>query len=299
MADILLIPGPEGPLAGAAMVPAGARDLVVILPGSGPVDRDGNAAFLGLRSDCYRLLAEALAAAGVASLRVDKRGLYGSAAAVADANDVTLADYAQDALAWMARAASMAPRIWLAGHSEGGIVALAAARAAPDALAGVILLATPGRPVADLLFDQIRAMPGGMLLVPGLERVIEGLRAGQGYDPEMVPPPLRGIFAPGLQRYLADLLPRDPAAMARDWSGPALILQGDADLQVSLRDAELLARAMPQAERADLHGATHMLKEDLPGQPLAGYADPALPLHPGVMAALLPFLEKAAGGMLE
>src|SRR5204862_505648 len=54
--------------------PGAKVPLVVFVAGSGPTDRDGNSA-LGLKSDVYRLMADALARKGVASLRYDKRGI--------------------------------------------------------------------------------------------------------------------------------------------------------------------------------------------------------------------------------
>ena len=121
------IPGPIGPLEGAVIPVPGGRDVVVIVPGSGPTDRDGNGPVFGLASDSYRLLAEGLAARGVASIRIDKRGMFGSRGAVTDGNRVTLNDYADDLCRWGDEAATLAPRVWLAGHSEGGVVALIAA----------------------------------------------------------------------------------------------------------------------------------------------------------------------------
>ena len=47
---------------------------------------------------------------------------------------------------------------------------------------------------------------------------------------------------------------------------------------------------MPQAHRLDLPKATHMLKSDVPGQPLASYTDPSLPLHPGLIDGIVTFL---------
>src|SRR5690606_40052515 len=45
----------------------------------------------------------------------------------------------------------------LLGHSEGGLIALEAAARRPD-LAGLVLLATPGRPAADVLRGQLEAL---------------------------------------------------------------------------------------------------------------------------------------------
>jgi hypothetical protein len=64
-------------LRGELWLPKGATGkvpVVLVIAGSGPTDRDGNSS-LGLRSDAYRMLAEALAARGIASLRYDKRGV--------------------------------------------------------------------------------------------------------------------------------------------------------------------------------------------------------------------------------
>ena len=91
---------------------------------------------------------------------------------------------------------------------------------------------------------------------------------------------------------MTDLFGHDPVLIAQGWRGPALILQGDRDVQIKPLDAELLAKAMPQAERIDLPGATHMLKADQPGQPFATYTDPALPLHPEALPAIAGFLAK-------
>lgn len=171
--------GPQGPLQGAYRTPEGTEEtapVVVIVPGSGPVDRDGNIAPV-VAAGPYRLLAEALTERGIASLRIDKRGLHGSAAAVADPNAVTVADYAGDVLGWLeaiGQRGSGQERercMVLLGHSEGGIVALAAAARMPG-LCGVVLLATPGRPfLIDLMALDPAAMAAAvavpMLIVQG------------------------------------------------------------------------------------------------------------------------------------
>ena len=125
--------GPQAPLAGTLVRPEGAaKAVVLILPGSGPTDREGNNP-VGIKARPYSLLADGLAARGIATVRIDKRGMFGSAAAVADMNATTIADYVTDTRNWVAatRKATSARCVWLLGHSEGGLVALAAARS-PD-----------------------------------------------------------------------------------------------------------------------------------------------------------------------
>ncbi|WP_225026219.1 alpha/beta hydrolase [Xinfangfangia pollutisoli] len=282
------IPGPLGPLAAQAIAVQDARHVVVLIPGSGPTDRDGNGPLV--RSDTYRLLAEGLAEAGIASVRIDKRGLFSSAGAIADPNAVTLADYAADARAWVVEAQGLAPCVWLMGHSEGGLVALLAAGDPPPGLCGVILLATPGRKVGQLMVEQVAANPAMFFLMGEMRAIVADLEAGTPRPAQTIPLPLRPLFPPELQPYLIDVFAHDPAQLAAGWSGPALIVQGGRDIQVTPADADILARAMPQARRQDLPLATHMLKDDLPGQPFATYANPALPLDPALIPAISAFL---------
>ncbi|MCX7320910.1 MAG: alpha/beta fold hydrolase [Hyphomicrobiales bacterium] len=64
------------------------------------------------------------------SIRIDKRGMFGSAGAVKDANAVSISDYVDDIRAWVnvARQETDVQCVWILGHSEGGLVALAAAQ---------------------------------------------------------------------------------------------------------------------------------------------------------------------------
>lgn len=290
-AETVRIDGPQGPLAAELSAAKDARHIVVIVPGSGPIDRDGNSGGVGIRSDAYKLLAVALAKNGISSLRIDKRGLFGSATAISDPNDVTIAAYADDVRNWVRMASRHADCVWIAGHSEGGLVALVAAQKAPEALCGLVLLAAPGRPVGRLLIEQSWANPANGPLMPEIESIVADLEVGRTRNLAAISPVLRTLFSAGLQRYMTDLFAYDPVTIAGRWKGAALILQGDADIQVKLQDARLLAAAMPQARRVDLKGATHMLKDDTPGQPFRSYRDPGQPLHRDLVPAILDLLK--------
>lgn len=291
-AEALRIDGPTGPLEGEALAVPGARHALVIVPGSGLVDRDGNSGDGRLATDAYKLLAEGLAEAGIASIRIDKRGFFGSAGAAADPNAATVAGYAEDARAWVGRAAALAPCVWIAGHSEGGLVALVAAQTPPKTLCGLILLAAPGRPVGRILEEQLAANPYNTALIPEIRAIIADLEAGRTRDPGTIAAPLRPLFGAGPQRFMIDLFAWDPAAPAAEAALPMLVVQGDADLQISAADAALLTGAAPGAESAPLAGMTHMLKPDRPGAPWASYADPAIPLHSGLVPAIRGFLDR-------
>jgi pimeloyl-ACP methyl ester carboxylesterase len=289
LAEPVFIPGPEGPLEGEVISVEGALHAVVIVPGSGPTDRDGNSS-QGLATNTYRLLAEGLAENGIASLRIDKRGLYGSVRAIADPNDVTLAAYAEDVRNWIVFASALAPCVWIAGHSEGGLVGLVAAQDASERLCGLFLLATPGRPVGQLLIEQLDTNPDNARLMPEIRAIVTDLEAGRSLNAESISSDLQPLFHTGIQRFLIDLFSYDPAVLASAWRGHALIVQGDDDLQVGSIDADLLEHAMPQAQRLDLSGATHVLKVSVEGDPFATYTDPTLPLHVDLLPGIVRFL---------
>ncbi|WP_066548095.1 MULTISPECIES: alpha/beta hydrolase [unclassified Sphingomonas] len=290
--------GPRGPLAGTLILPAPDRPVVLILPGSGPTDRDGNSP-LGIRASSYRLLAEALARRGIGSVRADKRGLFGSKDAVADPNAVTVADYARDAGGWIdtIRKRTGRPCVWLAGHSEGGLIALVTAQGRSD-ICGVVLIAAPGRKLGDVLREQLRANPANAPLLPAAMAAIDTLEAGGSVDAATLPPPLLALFNPAVQPFLRDLMAQSPTALAAALKVPLLVIAAERDIQVPPTDGEALAGAKPGAVLVRVADANHVLKRvtsDDRAANLATYADPSLPVVPEIVDAIVAFVGKDLG----
>lgn len=294
----LTTPGPEGLLKGTLLRPAGMSaktPVALIIPGSGPTDRDGNNP-LGIRAASYRLLADALAAADIATLRIDKRGMFGSRAAIANPNAVRMADYVADTRAWIGRLRQEtgAPCIWLIGHSEGGRVALETAQDGID-ICGVVLIATAGRTFDVVVIEQLTASGAPPAYLALSEDMFATLKGGGRIAEADVPGPLRPIFHPVLQPFIADLLAKDPAMLAARVAPNMLIVQGDKDVQVGIADAQALKSAQPLAALATLPGVNHVLKDvasDDRAANVATYADPALPLSPAVGDVIAGFINQ-------
>jgi uncharacterized protein len=287
-------PGPLGPLKGTMLAPAGGNTpMVLIIPGSGPTDRDGNNP-LGVKASSYRLLAEGLAAHDIGTVRIDKRGMFGSSAAVADGNAVTIDDYAADVQSWIAviRKQTGVPCVWVLGHSEGGLVALAAAQKVTD-ICGVVLVATAGRPLGQVMRAQLKSNPANAPILDQAMAALDALEAGKHVDVANMHPALRQLFAPQVQDFLINELACDPAKLIAAVSKPMLIMQGKRDMQVSVADAERLKQAAPKAELVVLPDANHVLKAvatDDRRANMAAYMDPTLPLAPGVVEAIANFI---------
>jgi len=291
------IPGGQAPLKATMVNPSGGKPwaIVVILPGSGPTDRDGNNP-LGVSGRPYRLLAEGLAEQGIASLRMDKRGMFASGPAANDPNRVFISVLAADALAWAKRARAETGQTcaWLAGHSEGALVALVATRnvSASKDLCGLILLSGAGRPLGVILREQLNANPANAAILPQASHALNELEAGRTVDPSILHPRLQPLFRANVQDFLIEALAYDPASMAAAYDGPVLILQGTTDLQISLEDARKLQSAQPRAQLSLLEGVNHLLKAAPADRArnLSTYSDPSLPLAPGVVETIANFI---------
>lgn len=282
-------PGPQGVLAGTFVNAGAGKPVVLMIPGSGPTDRDGNSV-LGQKPATLRQIADGLAERGISSVRIDKRGMFGSKQAVADGNHVTIADYAADVRSWIGviRAKTGAGCVWLAGHSEGGLVALAAVQGQAE-ICGLILLSTPGRPLGEVLRGQLHALPSAQTVLPQIDASIDALEAGRHVDVQTLHPGLRGLFHPAVQDYMIDLFHQDPAALLKAYHGPVLIIQGAADRKVSAtEDLPLLKAADPQAKVVLLPNVIHPLA-DLGAVPAA---DGSLPLDGAVVPDIAEFVLK-------
>lgn len=280
-----------GSIYGTLTLPAGAKRVpaVLIIAGSGPTDRDGNSPLLAGKSDSLKLLALGLAARDVASVRFDKRGVAASAAAMTAEKDIRFDTYVDDAANWIAMLANdrRFSRIAVAGHSEGSLIGMIAAQRGQTG--GFVSLDGAGRPIYTILREQYRPALTPELLAQ-FDTIIARLQAGKIYS-GAIPPELQSLFRPSVQPYLISWFRYDPAAEISKLKIPAAIVQGTADVQVSMADAEALKRADPSARLVVVPDMNHELKisPDISSRAaiLAGYTNPKLPVAPAVIDAVV------------
>jgi dipeptidyl aminopeptidase/acylaminoacyl peptidase len=231
------VPGPAGMLAGTLTLPATGEPpfpAVVTVTGSGAHHRDGN------RTPDhpyrpFRDIADALAGCGIATLRLDDRGVGGSAG---DANAATAEDTAADVAAALrflrARGDVDARRVALLGHSYGGVIAPMVA-AEDAAVAAVVLLGAPARTFRETMRYQHRYRIANDPSIPAANRVTALVEAMRRQEANVAESP---------EAWRRSIQDRDPLPTARRLRMPVLILQGDTDRAVDPGDAQMLEDAV-------------------------------------------------------
>src|SRR5262245_39667499 len=240
-------------LAGTIIVAPGAPSpIVVLIAGSGPTDRDGNSAVIPGKNNSLKMLADALAAQGISSLRYDKRGIAASRVPGQNEADLRFEQLIQDAenLVGELKKDKRFTRVVVAGHSEGSLVGMVAARNA--GAHGFVSLEGPGRPAGVVIREQLRPQIGEVpALWTATDSVLSTLEAGKNVDslPDAISkvPPLASLFRASVQPFMISWLKYDPSKEIAKLSVPILIVQGTTDIQVSKEDADLLAKAAPKA----------------------------------------------------
>jgi pimeloyl-ACP methyl ester carboxylesterase len=291
---------------------------VVLVAGSGPTDRDWNSPLLPGTNGSARLLADALADAGVASLRYDKRasGPHLKENFPALVGRLSMASHLDELVAAVGvlagQAAVDASRIVGLGNSEGCIHVLHYVTSSQDVpFAGIALVAPPGRPMRDVLLSQLALQlgqsPAGEHVMPLIEAAVARYSAGEPMDLDpAVPEPIRMVLSsfetPANLPFARELWLEDVAGTLSRVTVPVLVVIGQRDVQVDARaDGEPLQRAaqgMDNVTFAFPEHANHVLKEDVRSDadraaaPGAGYNEPGTRLDPEALDVIVSWLRR-------
>lgn len=291
-AEPITLKTPSGMLYGTLELPKNPAPcpVALILAGSGATNRDGDTLSLGGENDSLRLLAEGLAAHGIASVRYDKRGVAASAQAGLKEADLRFETYIDDAVLWgqQLQHNRRFSRLVVVGHSEGSLIGMVAARTLRAE--AFISIAGAGRAAGEVILDQLRRQLSGELMQQS-EGIVESLNGGKTI--EAVPQMLSSLFRPSVQPYLISWFRYDPAKEIAMLAVPVLVVQGTTDLQVSVQDARLLSNANPRAKLCIIDGMNHVLKNvagDKEKQ-MRSYLDPALPVSAPLIVEASQFIK--------
>ncbi|HVV37217.1 MAG TPA: alpha/beta fold hydrolase [Acidimicrobiales bacterium] len=301
MYGTLVCPDGEGPF------PA-----VVLVAGSGPTDRDWCSPLLPGSNGSGRLFAEALAEAGIASLRYDKRAsgphamqnvprLIGKLSMQSHLDELVAAVGALVGDGRVDRS-----RIAGFGNSEGTLHVLHYASSTQDVpFVGLVLAAPPGRPIAEVLLSQLelqsRQVPGGAELMPLVRAAATRYSAGQPMDPDpALPESVRMVLlsfdTPANLPLARELWNESACDALKQVTIPTLVLIGGRDVQIDAHlDGDPLQRAaagMTNVTFAFPPNANHVFKEDT-GTSGVGYNDPGTHLDPESLARIIAFLRDA------
>ena len=282
----------SGSIAGTLAIPKDVKDkvpVVLIIAGSGPTDRDGNAPKMGLSANVYKMIANELGKNGYASLRYDKR-LVGQSVSSTKESELRFEDYIEDAvnLINMLNDDQRFSKIIILGHSEGSLVGMMAAYEQP--IKAFISVAGAGDSADKIMTEQMKSQP--QWIADGFNRMLDSLKRGKTTD--NIDPALYSVARPSVQKYLMSWFRYNPAREIRKLKIPILIVQGNTDLQVKVTDAEKLKKAKSDAILDIIPEMNHVLKEAPADKDknLATYNQPDLPLKPEFVKAFISFVKK-------
>jgi pimeloyl-ACP methyl ester carboxylesterase len=258
--------------------------VVLLIAGSGSTDHDGNGP--QVKPATLKKLSEQLVARRIATLRYDKRGAGGWKPEYGRPEDFRFKDFVEDAVALVnyLRSSGKFSQVILAGHSEGGLVAILTARRVP--VDRLVLLVTAARRQGDLVKAQLEKKLSPDRLQP-IVKAIDAMMAGQIVDP----PPQGLAIAPSMQPGIASAFVEDPIDPLKLIDRPTLIVGGGRDLQVARLDFIALSAASPLAKTAWLPDMNHVLVDVTDEDDnLTAYNQPERPLDPALVDSVANFI---------
>jgi esterase/lipase len=256
-----------------------SETIVVFIAGSGPTDYNGNSNIIDGRNDSLLQLSKGLNDFGINTFRYNKRHV-GKTSKLIEPDFNVFVDDLIDCISWLK--ANKYSNIYLAGHSQGSLVAALAAREID--VSGVISIAGAARTIDEVLYEQMVSMGQKDLA----DTVIKSLQNGKLYlKDESI---LDSQFSKMNQQFILTWMEHNPLEVYSKLDTKILFLQGDKDSQVTLD--ELDAFRTLNHKSVVLKDTNHVLKiVDSEKDNSNSYSDPSYKLSDQLINEINDFIK--------
>jgi fermentation-respiration switch protein FrsA (DUF1100 family) len=265
----------------------GPFPAVVLVHGIGANDRDETVGGVKMFKD----LAEGLASRGVVVIRYEKRTKQYASRMAGNTNYTLHDETAEDAVkaaALLRTLPNVDPkRIFIVGHSLGGYASPRIATEDPQ-IAGLILLAANAQHIEDLVVEQVVSSGGTAKVLESakaLQAKVKSLESGDEGSPPVLNAPVS---------YWLDLKEYNPVAEAAQLGKPMLILQGERDFQISMKDFNLWKSGLASKKDVVTKSYPNLNHLFVPGEGKSSVAEYSKPGHvaPEVIEEIAAFVKK-------
>ncbi|MGD8804553.1 MAG: alpha/beta fold hydrolase [Chloroflexota bacterium] len=293
LAGTVTLPDDQGPYPG-----------VVLVPGSGQVDRNENSKKLAINA--FREIAVHLADMGFASLRYDKRGVGKSQG---DFWKTGFFDNVLDASAALSKFRTyehiQPEQTFLLGHSEGAVIATRLTATGAD-VKGVILLAGTAQSGEDTLLWQEEQVLRGMGGLNGflIHALHFDVQKAQRKQLEKIKHSTEDWYRVQLvakvnAKWMREFLKYDPADDLPKIQVPMLAITGSKDIQVNPSDLGRMAELVnADFESYEVPDVTHILRKEEGEATLSTYRQQVKrPVDERVLSTISGWLERQVGLM--
>ncbi len=295
-AEQITVASGEATLSGTYTAPdgPGPYPAALILAGSGPLDRNGNAKPLAL--NLSRDLARTMAEHGWASVCFDKRGVGASTGDYLTTGFYEELADAEAVLRWLARRPDVSAIVPV-GHSAGANMAAELA-VRDDAVHGVVLLAVTAQTGENTLIWQaaqiaptLPALARGVLRLMRTDvlrqqrKALDRIMASDGDVARIQGAKINA-------RWMREFIAYDPVPTLGRITVPVLAMTGSKDVQVDPDDIGAVAALLPSAHAHVVADVDHILRhEPRPRSDVRRYKKQATqPIDPRVTTRLVDWL---------
>ena len=237
-----------------------------------------------------KILADELYKKGISSYRFDKRGVAKSIGDLTSDNQIKFQDFINDVgeiIKYFIQSNDY-NSITVIGHSEGSLIGIIAGQ--KSELDKFISIAGAGEDYLTVIQRQLSNRAPYIKSMS--DPIIVQLRAKKLVD--SVPPMLNNLFGPGIQRFLIDAASYDPREEISKLNIPILITQGTNDIQIEVKDAQMLYDAAPSSTLEIIEGMNHVFRQASENfiLNLQTYGNPDLPIDNNLVSIIAEFINK-------